>query len=374
MTRYVRRLGAVLASVGVAVSMPASASAPSGDDAHIEVADTSDHRAGADGDLWPSCWGADGDLYTAWGDGRGFGGEATDIGVARLRGGPTSLSGTNLAKGDQISQVWSGSDYTRKPTGMACVGGRKYLAVQDLAKDFNKAPAATVVSSTDGTKWTRNTEKPMFEDGVFTTIMFLDRGQEGHNTPDGYVYAYGIDGNWRDSFTDVVPDPVDLYLARVPEGKVMDRSAWEFYRGAPGGTPVYTKDIRAKQPVLHDARRTAAGMSVISQGSVTHHPQLRRYIYSSWTEYTFEFYSAPTPWGPFTRANSVDFGAYPWSTKKYGGYGLTMPSKFIGANGRSAWLQSNVCPCAPAGMSNYDYSLRPVDVTGTPAPASGRHD
>lgn len=376
MTRRAARTGALVTALLLAAAVPAAAveadETGSGDPA-VHVADTSDYRAGADGDLWPSCWGADGDLYTAWGDGRGFGDKGTDIGAARLRGGPDRLTGTNLALGDQLGQVWSGEGFTRKPTGMACVGGKKYLAVQDLAHDFNQAPAATIASSTDGKKWSWNKKKPMFEDGVFTTIMFLDRGQEGHNTPDGYVYAYGIDGNWRDSFSDVVPDPVDLYLARVPADQVMNRSAWEFYRGAPGGTPAYTKDIRAKKPVLHDDRRTAAGMSVISQGSVTYYPPLKRYIYSSWTEYTFEFYSAPTPWGPFTRTNSVDFGAYPWSTKRYGGYGLTMPSKFIGSRGRSAWLQSNVCPCAPAGMSNYDYSLRPVDISGAPTPA-GRHE
>lgn len=374
MTRHAVRAGAMLAAIAVAASVPAAASTPGRTaEPHVRVADSSDYRAGGDGDLWPSCWAADGDLYTAWGDGRGFGGEPTDIGAARLRGGPDSLAGTNLAAGDEVGQVWSGEGFTRKPTGMACVDGKKYMAVQDLAHDFNKAPAATIASSTDGKQWTWDKAKPMFADGVFTTIMFLDRGQEGHNTPDGYVYAYGIDGNWRDSFTDAVPDPVDLYLARVPAGQVMNRSAWEFYSGAPGGTPIYTRDIRAKKPVLHDDRRTAAGMSVISQGSVTYYPRLKRYIYSSWTEYTFEFYSSPTPWGPFTRSNSLDFGAYPWSTKRYGGYGLTMPSKFIGSNGRSAWLQSNVCPCAPAGMSNYDYSLRPVEITGTPAQGR-RHD
>ncbi|MBK5249021.1 MAG: hypothetical protein JJE50_06250 [Actinomycetales bacterium] len=39
-----------------------------------------------------------------------------------------------------------------------------------------------------------------------------------------------------------------------------------------------------------------------------------------------------------------------------------MPSKFISEDGTSMWLQSNVCPCAPAGMSSYYFGLRELSV------------
>ncbi|RNI20292.1 DUF4185 domain-containing protein [Flexivirga caeni] len=363
--------GVVVALVSCTACVGASAPAhrqtsSAGAPLRLEVADAPTVRAGADGDLWPNCWASDGALYAAYGDGKGFGGAPSDIGVTRITGTPeTGLHGTNLAQGNELGQVWSGAGYTRKPTGMACVGNRKYLAIEDLAPDFNKAPASTIASSTDGVHWKWDTTKPMFSGGVFTTVMFLDYGKADREAPGDYVYAYGLDGNWRDSYSHVVPDPTQLFLARVPRNAVQDRAKWEFYQGSSRGKPVWGSAIADKRPVLTDTRRSPQGNSVISQGGIVYVPALRTYVYTSWSENTFEFYAAPQPWGPWRHTNSVDFGAYPWTTAKFGGYGLSLPSKFIAPNGRTAWLQSNVCPCAPAGMSDYDFSLRTVRLVGS---------
>ncbi|GHJ41747.1 hypothetical protein [Streptomyces sp. TS71-3] len=324
------------------------------------------------GDLWPNCWSDDDNVYGAYGDGVGFGGDdnGSDIGVARISGTPGNLTGTQLAKGDGVGQVWT-AGHSRKPTGMACVGGTLYLAVQDLASDFNDAPAATVAKSSDhGRTWTWDHSAPMFSGGVFSTVMFLDYGKAYGNAPDGYVYAYGLDGNWRDSFNDRVKDPQDLYLARVPEDSVQDRSAWQFASGfAADGTPTWSSDIARKAPVLHDERRVypnvytdgrIENLSVLSQGGIVYDKPLNRYVYTSWTEYTFEFYESPTPWGPWKRFDSKDFGGYPWTHAKHGGYAVTVPSKYISGDGRSMWVQSNVCPCG-GGISDqwaYTFSLR----------------
>ncbi|HEY8589643.1 MAG TPA: hypothetical protein VIL55_08835, partial [Naasia sp.] len=76
-----RRAGAAalgtLAAVALAATAPtAAAQQPTGAEsdffatAFTAYADELD--TASDGDLWPSCWGADGDLYAANGDGRGF--------------------------------------------------------------------------------------------------------------------------------------------------------------------------------------------------------------------------------------------------------------------------------------------------------------
>src|SRR5215218_647864 len=101
----------------------------------------------SDGDLWPTCWADDDAIYAANGDGSGFGYEFSDIVVNRIDGGLDELTGEALAVGDAVGQVWSGEGFTRKPTGMACVDGDLYLAVQDLRTDFNEAPAATIAVS-----------------------------------------------------------------------------------------------------------------------------------------------------------------------------------------------------------------------------------
>lgn len=211
-------------------------------------------RTDSDGDLWPAAWADDGALYSANGDGRGFSSAPwADIVVNRIDGTPeTGLTGQRIVSGDLVAPVWSDPEqYNRKPTGMVAVDGdgdgqdELYLAVQDLRMPpsqhaFNDAPAATIVRSDDyGKTWTWP-EQPMFNDHTFTTVMFLDLGQSnapaGEVEPGGeaYVYAYGMDHNWRDSFSDVVPDPVDLFLARVPIGSIQDRSTWEFYAGTEG--------------------------------------------------------------------------------------------------------------------------------------------
>jgi hypothetical protein len=55
---------------------------------------------------------------------------------------------------------------------MICVDGVLYLAVQDLALDFDDAPAATICRSDDkGRTWTWDKSAPMFGDYVFTTDL-----------------------------------------------------------------------------------------------------------------------------------------------------------------------------------------------------------
>lgn len=83
-------------------------------------------------------------------------------------------------------------------------------------------------------------------------------------------------------------------------------------------------------------------------------------IYTSWTEYTFEFYESPTPWGPWKLFLSKDFGTYPWSNFKYGGYATVIPSKYISEDGTEMWVNSQTFM---SGIKNYKYSLRKLKVT-----------
>ncbi|WP_152362491.1 hypothetical protein [Microlunatus speluncae] len=356
----------------------------------------------SDGDLWPTTWADDDALYTANGDGRGFSADApwADIVVNRVDGTPeTSLTGVRLAAGDELGPVLTDpSRYNRKPTGIVAVDGDRdgrdelYLAVQDLRKPaaegqpphpaFDDAPAATIVRSLDrGRTWQWPTE-PMFRDYVFTTIFFLDFGRSNERAsvlgPDGadYVYAYGLDHNWRDSCSDVVPDPVDLWLARVPIEAIQQRDRWEFFAGTVGEDPVWSGELDRRVPVLHDERRvypgtvTADGMSVLSQGGVVYNQGLDRYLYFSWTEFSWEFYEAPRPWGPWKLFLHKEFGPYPWwgsdpgtPGPKNGGYGTVAPSKFISNDGRTLWLQANWFNGVDHPPNTYHFSLRRLELT-----------
>jgi hypothetical protein len=383
------RAAAAALLAAVVLAAPAAAVAPP-DSTAFSTTFVEEHptaTTASDGDLWPSCWSNDDNLYAANGDGKGFGSTFGDTVVNRISGTPeptNTLAGTALAREGQVGSIWGGSGFNRKPTGMLCVDGALYLAVQDLALDFNQAPNASISKSTDhGATWTWDHSAPMFSGGNFTTIMFLDYGKDGANNPTpSFVYAYGMDGNWRDSFSDVVPDPTKLYLARIPKATIQDKATWQWSTGP--GTWSAAGDMAARVPVLQDDTRrypsiyssNVHNLSVISQGGVTYDAPLGRYLYTSWTEYTFEFYEAPNPWGPWKRFMSRDFGGYPWTTQKTGGYGTIVPSKFISADGQSMWLQSNVCGCGGGGTSNYTYGVRRLAITPYVAttPSNARSD
>ncbi len=124
-------------------------------------------------------------------------------------------------------------------------------------KSHEDAPSASISKSTDhGATWTWNTQEPMFSNYQFTTIFFLDFGKNNANAIDGYVYAYGLDNNWHMS-DGTVPNPVDVYLARVTPDHVQNRSSWQFYAGTTSsGLPQWTSNIDERAAVLHDEHRT----------------------------------------------------------------------------------------------------------------------
>ncbi len=377
----------------------------------------------SDGDLWPSCWADDDHVYAANGDGRGFGpAPSHDICVSRLSGTPeTGITGERVAAGEKLGRIWADpKHYNRKPTGMLAVDGNGdgrdelYLAIQALhtapcPECFNDAPSATIVRSDDYGRTWHETDAPMFTDHVFTTVFFLDFGRSGEHArvlgPEDsrYVYAYGIDYNWRDPTDPALPSTTDLYLARVPKDRIQQRDAWHFFAGMDAdGVPRWTPDIAARRPVLHDARtvypklrcggrpgdQKASNVSVISQGGVVYNAPLKRYLYTSWTWYTFEFYEAPTPWGPWRLFLHKDFGATPFYGPcdepacdcpglRVGGYPTTIPSKYISADGRSMWVQTSTWKRwnFACGKPNYNFGLRRLRVEPfTPTEPHNRPD
>lgn len=319
----------------------------------------STYQMTGDGDLWPSCWADDNNLYAANGDGTAFTTSSTryDLAVSRIAGSPPQLTGTTVAT--NVGTNWSGSSYNRKPTGMVCVNNTLYLAFQNLNINFKDAPVASVAASTDhGATWTWNTTMPMFTNHIFTTILFLDNGKNNANASDGYVYAYGFDNNWREQ--------QKLYLARVPATSIQTRSSWQFYTGVDGsGNPTWSSDITTKAPVLEDDRllypttfnNSYANFPVLGQGGVVYDAPLHRYIFSSWSYATHELYEAPRPWGPWTLFLSKDFGPLQL-TQNRGQYGSNIPSKYISADGKTLYVQSNLC----CSGDSYRFSLRKLFV------------
>jgi len=92
---------------------------------------------------------------------------------------------------------------------------------------------------------------------------------------------------------------------------------------------------------------------VIAQGGVVYDAPLQRYIFTSWSCATHELYEAPNPWGPWRHFLSNDFGPLRLPHNR-GQYGASIPSKFISTDGKTLYLQSNVC----CSGDSYAFSLR----------------
>ena len=319
------------------------------------------------GDLWPSAWGDDDRLYTANGDGMGFGAVPADIVFNVVDGDPPALSGFSPpgAFGPFIAQRWGpGRRFvSRKPTGMTCVDGALYLFFQNLANPRSQIPfqyatnGSVSVTRDKGETWEWDRSGPMFSDYVFTTGFFLDYGKCGEHAPDGFVYVYGLDHNWRyaDGFRQT-----RMFLARVPRDRILDRSAWTFFTGMAGGEPVWTPTIEHRVAVLTDETEYRDGRSGVCQGSVVYLPGPNRYLYSTKASYEWIFWEAPEPWGPWTRFAVIEWTGG-WDETFHPGYPVIVPSKYLDADGLGGWIVSSMSSGFRDGAF-YAFGLRRFDL------------
>lgn len=303
---------------------------------------------GYTGDLWPSAWGEDDLLYTANGDGFGFGGVFADIRINVVEGMPPDLTGyaPSRAHSFRVAHIWGPEawKYSRKPTGMICIDGVLYMFFQNLAnvladEAFGDAPHGSISFSTDlGATWQVDETAPMFTDHVFTTGFFLDYGQCNRWAPDDFVYVFGLDYNWRfaDNF-----DQTKMYLARVPKDRIIERSEWEFFTGTNERGPTWSRQIMHKTPVLTDEELYIHDYSGICQGSVVYIPQINRYIYSTRAVYEWIFWEAKQPWGPWTKIAVIEWTGG-WTEDFHPGYPAVIPSKYLDADGLGGWIISSL--------------------------------
>ncbi len=272
-------------------------------------------------DNWPTTWGDDDALYTAYGDGNGFEPfvpEKLSLGFAKVTGTPPDVTGVNVRsptgerKGDGKRGI--------KASGMLMVDGVLYL----LARNAGHAQLAW--SDNGGRDWE-------WADWKFTTSFgcptFLNYGKNYAGARDNFVYVYSPDSD--DAYT-----PADrMALARVPKDKLREQSAYEFFAGLDAdGRPTWAKDI-AKRVAVFEHRGKCY------RSGITYHPATRQYL---WCQTLpggkpdprfsggFGVYAGPEPWGPW----STVYYTEEWDT----GPGETshFPTKWMSPDGRTAWL------------------------------------
>ncbi|HEY0946764.1 MAG TPA: gamma-glutamyltransferase, partial [Opitutaceae bacterium] len=286
-------------------------------------------------DIWPVTWAADGHLYTAWGDGGGFGGSNAAgrvlLGVAAIRGGREDYRGFNIAGGvDALHPAPFGG----KSEGILALGDTLYLWRDGDASSLGYFKFIELWRSDDcGATW-RSTgvrfsrlagDFPEEDAGIFAPA-FCQFGQAYAGARDEFVYIYAPDSidvtHWR------VRLPGRINLLRVPRERIEDRDAYEFFAGiGTDGVPRWTRDTGARAPVWKDAKHGTHRVAV------SYNPGLKRYLLttiaidrSGW----MSVYEAAEPWGPWAHVQTEH------NPERWGRLTIifTFVNKWLSADGR----------------------------------------
>ncbi|MBU6399723.1 MAG: DUF4185 domain-containing protein [Verrucomicrobia bacterium] len=300
-------------------------------------------------DLWPVTWGPDNQLYTAWGDGGGFGGSDSDgrvaMGIARLEGGPETYRGFNVNGGK--APEWPASFRAKgKTAGLVFVGGTLYAAVNLQDGPWPRVNHALEWSTDQGATWTRAGWLFAAGRGNFQPAKFLQFGRDYRGVPRGlagYVYLYGP--------KEAAPQAADtqLYLARVPKHKLREQAACEFYAGTGNkGRSRWARGCASARPVFTDPRG-------VTSGTVVYDPGLKRFLLTCYHTGPGQLgiFDAAHPWGPWTTVADYEH----WGDMGAAGEGLNceFPQKWMSADGLTLWCVFSVYgPGGKQGINAHD--------------------
>lgn len=290
------------------------------------------YRAAAIGsDLWPVTWGADDNIYCAWGDGGGFGGSDSlgrvSLGFARIEGGPEDFHGVNV-NGGLNAEHPATFPKKGKASGIVSVGGTLYANLNLQDGTWPDVHHVMAWSTNRGAAWTR--AGWMFGKGVgeFQPTKFLNFGRDYAGVPDrlaGYVYLYGFKQPSQGREID------RLYLARVAKDKILEHAAYEFFQGCDAQSRArWATDFGQAKPVMVDGNG-------LTPCSVVYDAALKRYLATSFHVGPGQLgiFDAPEPWGPWTTVAYYE----DWGKMSTDGHGLSceFPAKWISDDGLVLW-------------------------------------
>lgn len=296
-------------------------------------------------DCWPVAWAADDSLYTAWGDGGGFGGTDTNgrvaLGFARIEGRPENYRATNV-NGGVNSEHSASFPRTGKADGLIAVRSTLYAWINLQNGTWPDVDVALAWSSDGGATWSRSPWVFGKGSGRIKLSTFLAFGRACTGVPErlnGYIYYYGM----RQGVD------TELYLGRVPLARVSDRAAHQFFAGLRAARPTWSSREQAAKPVFSDRRGVGGGATVV------YHPVLKRYLLAAFHKGPGQLaiFDGPEPWGPWTTVADYD----DWGGMGHEGEGLTctFPPKWMSSDGLTVWcVFSAYGPGARKGIGAHD--------------------
>jgi hypothetical protein len=299
-------------------------------------------------DNWPCTWGDDDNIYTAGGDGNGFGGGSKQsLWVCRVSGDPPNISGENIT-----ALASGGGGSGKKASGMLVVEGVLYMWARNADGNGNKCQLAW---STDrGKNW--SWAGWMWDEFGYCT--FVNYGRDYAGARDGYVYTVSPDTpSAYDSKNK------DMVLMRVPKAKIKQKADYEFFAGLDaGGDPLWTSNVSGRKPVFSHRDNTT------NRTGISYDAPLGRYLW--WQQNAdngidtrssggFGVYDAPEPWGPWTTVYyTASWDVGPGETACF-------PTKWMSPDGKTVHLVFS---------GNDNFSVRKATLTASSAASATRED
>jgi hypothetical protein len=329
------------------------------------------------GDTWYPSWAGDGKLYSPWTDGflngvnsASWSGEKATTGHAAIAGDdPLHLTFTNAGVYRGSASPYSG----RYPCANLVYNGVWYYGTYCL-NDSDGDPCAGLnwdilgpfvgfrYSTDYGKTWTdtpHTPARPLFGEPAKAggTVKMgvphvVDFGKNMRYSPDGKAYLVGHGATNPDpkpraaNLSWVTGDQV--YMARVPPSpqNINDAAKYEFFAGHDDqGNPTWTHNFSKIKPLV-DWNNNCGGTTI------TYNPGLKKYLMcindggdtvSKMNTYILESDRITGPWK--LAVYMKNFGEQ--------AYFANMPSKFISADGRTAWL------CYSANFTNIVFPKLP---------------
>lgn len=297
------------------------------------------------GDILPTPWGDDDNLYTLMDDG---GTDVRNAGAlwrnsfAQITGGPLNLSFHRVgvspppATWGQIHRnprLWTGPLGPYYSTGFAVVDHVFYATQMNDWQWGTNAPfkgLAGIAYSTDhGTHW-RSPGKAF--PGAMANLNWVQWGR-ARLAPDGYVYAIATEREFNASH-------LILGRSRSDIADMTDPARWQWasgWKAVPQPFPDWSRSIADAKPILSWSNHITYPRMAFDQG-------LHRYLLSFTYSYgaappavwrsgsELVILEAPHPWGPFS---FVTRGSYFGPSN---GYDPAFPLKWISPNGQDLWM------------------------------------
>ena len=314
-------------------------------------------------DTWYPSWASDGNMYSPWTDGKVRDLQSNSAGIDATTGIAT-LAGDDPMNLTIVNEAVYKSDpspyQSRYPCGTLVYNGIWYYGTYCLYGDqvikkgsitYNwpwMGPFVGFRHSTDyGRNWTNcplTPEKSLFnETGIngypvkIGSPHFVDFGKNMQYSPDGkaYLVAHGADATdtqwrfWNDSW--ITGDQIYLFRVTPSVENINDVSKYDFFAGTDDkGSPLWSKDFEKIRPMLEWNNN----MGCVT---MTYHAPFKRYLLcvtdggntcSKMNTYILESRNITGPWKLI--AYLKEFGEQ--------AYFVNIPSKFIGKDGKTAWL------------------------------------